>query len=473
MSPLWTVVASIALGSIAGIASVPVASASPAGGIKQPPPPETGPGSLALPFGSVREEVFTNPARPDKRVYVFAPVGKDLPAKVPVVLFLHGFGATDPDPYRLWLEHMARRGCLVIFPVYAAMEAPGGLSRYDTMWSGFEEGIRRWAAGSPAPDVERLGVVGHSFGGGAAPAMAARAAVRGYGSKGLFVECWAPWYDLDKDAWTAIPAHAKLLVGAFEGDVVCDPAMAEKFPGHAVNVPAENKAFRLLRSDDHGAPALQANHLTPLCERNADALDTRGIWRLDDMTYALAFATADAAAKSPFASDAAALALGTWSDGTPIEPCCCAIPADPPGQSRRPRSSWREGLVEKGMRRVLESEAHSALPLPSPSVVPTSKLLRSERLVAEPPASIPATAPDQPTVFLAPGAALPAATLGAWKAAGIAVVDVKAQSDFAEKLVRAGQPTAMLLGRDRTPRLWVRADDPNLGAAVLELVATR
>jgi len=463
----------LALGGLAGPASRG-AIAEPVPGIRQPAPPVAGPGSLALPFPAVREEVFVNPEKPEKKVHVFAPAGATLPAKAPVVLFLHGFGAQGPEGYRLWLEHMAKRGCLVVYPVYAALEAPGGLSRYDTMWAGFEEGVRRLARGTPAPDLERLGVVGHSFGGGAAPAMAARAAVRGYGAKGLYVECWAPWFDLDRDAWAALPAHTHLLVGAFEGDQVCDPRMAARFPERAVHVPADHKAFRLARSDDHGTPALRADHMAPLCARETDALDTHCIWRLDDATCALCAGTAETTEPSPFSTAAGALSLGAWSDGTPIAPLLDAMPADSPGALGRVRASYREGgALERGFRRILDGEAHGGLPLPSPAVVPTSKLLRSERLMATPPESLPPTKPDQPTVFLAPGAAVAPAALDSWKAAGIAVVSVPASDDLADTLTRNRRATALLLGRDRVPLLWKPADDPNLGAAVIDVARAK
>ena len=64
-------------------------------------------------------------------------------------------------------------------------------SRYDTMWAGVEAGLEAVAKGSAPVDLSRFGVVGHSFGGGAAPAIAARAAARGYGRLGMWVACVA------------------------------------------------------------------------------------------------------------------------------------------------------------------------------------------------------------------------------------------------------------------------------------------
>ncbi len=459
--------------ALLAIASMRSTTAGSEGGIRPPPPPESGPGSLATPFSSVVEEIIENPVMPGKKVHLFRPKGDGLPEKAPVVLFAHGFGSPGPEPYRLWLEHMAKRGSLVIYPVYAAIEAPGRTSRYDTLWSGFEEGVRHFASsGAPKPDLEYLGVVGHSFGGGAAPALAARAAARGYGAKGLYVECWAPWFDLDRDAWTSLPATTHLLVGAFEGDSVCDPTMAARFPARAIHVPSERKAFRCFLSDDHGRPSLSANHFTPLSARETDTLDTRGIWRLDDALFEFVAKGVEAAGRSVFGQTTEALSLGAWSDGVSVAPLSLSVPDEPPGRMRGPRAKYRENpLIERGARALFEPESFSSLPLPPPSLVRASRLPHAERFIAVPPEA-PATVPDRATLFLSPGAAMPSDALERVRAAGVDVVFERAGDPFAKALRKSERPTALLLGRDRRPLLWKRADDPNLEAAVLDLVAT-
>jgi len=45
-------------------------------------------------------------------------VRPDVDGRVPVVLFLHGWGATRPRFYQPWLDHLARQGNAVIYPRY-------------------------------------------------------------------------------------------------------------------------------------------------------------------------------------------------------------------------------------------------------------------------------------------------------------------------------------------------------------------
>ena len=42
----------------------------------------------------------------------------DVDGRVPVVLFLHGWGATRPRFYQPWIDHLAREGNAVIYPRY-------------------------------------------------------------------------------------------------------------------------------------------------------------------------------------------------------------------------------------------------------------------------------------------------------------------------------------------------------------------
>ena len=49
------------------------------------------------------------------------------PASAPVVVFCHGWGALDPKGYRAWIDHIVRRGNIVIWPNYqASLLTPGG-----------------------------------------------------------------------------------------------------------------------------------------------------------------------------------------------------------------------------------------------------------------------------------------------------------------------------------------------------------
>lgn len=100
------------------------------------------------------------------RVTVIRPADADGP--LPLVLFLHGWGATEPRAYGPWLEHLARAGNAVIYPRYqdSVAEPPPQVLGNAIV------GIRTALAGIEA-DTDSLVVAGHSAGGALAADYAA------------------------------------------------------------------------------------------------------------------------------------------------------------------------------------------------------------------------------------------------------------------------------------------------------------
>ncbi len=451
------------------------------GPVAPPAPPSSGPGSLATPFPSARHETFDGPLAAERKVHVYRPDGPSLPASAPVVLFAHGFGASGPAGYEAWLEHIAKQGVLVVFPVYPAIDLPGGATRYDALWAGFEEALRRLDHGDgPKPDRTRMGFLGHSFGGGAAPPLAARAAARGFGSKALWIECFAPWYDLDRAAWAVLPPHALLVTVGYADDDVCDFSIASGFRRLATTIPEERKAFFCFRSDAHGKPALKAGHLAPLSTPSVDAFDTHGGWRLDDALRAYALTGDEKAGALALSSSPEALSLGAWSDGRPVAPLVTAPEPPPPGLHLR-GPSWRPGgKREEAMRTLLAAEAYSGLPLPPPALAKASHLGAAERFVGEVPALSPRLlerAKEGPILVVgavpegSPEAAVLARLTAAGKVRVVAVLPT--EDDLARAFARPKTPTAVLVARGGKPLLWKPLADEAFPAAVEDLLAPR
>jgi acetyl esterase/lipase len=98
----------------------------------------------------------------------------DVDGPLPVVVFLHGWGAPEPAFYRPWLEHLARRGNAVVYPRYQdSFVLPPRQALGNVV------AALRIALARPGLRTDSLVVAGHSAGGALAADYAALAATAG------------------------------------------------------------------------------------------------------------------------------------------------------------------------------------------------------------------------------------------------------------------------------------------------------
>lgn len=88
----------------------------------------------------------------------------------PVVVFMHGWGLDGPQAYRPWLEHLARRGNIVIVPRYQTSLRTRPDRALRNSAAGLRAALRR-----VQPNRRRVVFVGHSAGGALAVDLAASA----------------------------------------------------------------------------------------------------------------------------------------------------------------------------------------------------------------------------------------------------------------------------------------------------------
>lgn len=239
---------------------------------------------------AIETERFQSPNWRFKQVRVFLPDNVSTP--VPVIFFSHAYGGTHPLFYRDFIEHIVSRGYAVVYSPYRTLGVDHD-TRYDMLWSGFTGAVERYPQ---ILDTNRVGFVGHSYGGGATFAMAYRGLVeRGWGSQGSFMFVMAPWYakEISDEQLLQFPNNTKLVVQVYEDDTITDHRIAiELFNKISVS----EKEYIMLRSDSYQNCSLLANHQVPQTKgrRNMEiginALDYYGVYRtwdaLADYTFA-------------------------------------------------------------------------------------------------------------------------------------------------------------------------------------------
>jgi uncharacterized protein (TIGR03437 family) len=264
------------------------------------------------------DDRFASPLFPTENVHVFRPAERSSVA--PVIFFAPGFGATDPANYHPLINHIVSRGYAVVFSPFQVIAGDGSVyqRRYDTIFAGYEEAVKRYGNFF---DLTRVGFIGHSYGGGASFAMLQRGAVgNGWGNRGLFLFALAPWYvyEITTKQLLSFPSHAKLLVQVYDADTVNDHRIAKEI-FERTGLPASEKDFVLLRSDQQQGVELEASHGTP-SGQTPNALDYYGIWRLFDALADYAFNSTMAGKELALGNGSAPQRfMGTWPNGQPIK----------------------------------------------------------------------------------------------------------------------------------------------------------
>ncbi len=307
------------------------ANATPTSLPTPPPQPASGPGGSDYAFEQVHaEHVGTAPTG----YWLFSPLRDASSDPLPVVVFLHGFSAVDPDGYRAWIDHIVRRGTVLIYPDYQTDELTQTSSAdyQPNAIAGITAAVSHLGSGSVGPvDLTAIAIVGHSLGGVLAlniaavarehelPAVAAVLSVEPGGCAecgGISRLIGLPFADL-----SGVGPETRVIVMVGEDDQVVSDHGARTAWNLLTNVPADHRDFVRMHSDHRGSHALIADHYAPLAASSGwdvDAMDWFGTWKLFDLLTGCAFH--DLGCSTSFGGSEIETNMGVWSDGTTVIP---------------------------------------------------------------------------------------------------------------------------------------------------------
>lgn len=333
---------------LSGFACAPLPPAPTA-----PGRPESGPGSAQYVADEVRTTTLGEGAL---KVHIYEPDTSEL-ASAPVIVFLHGYGGVNPRYYGAWLEHLARRGHIVLYPVYQdSLRAPelytgNALTAVQNAYAELRAG------GHILPDDTRLAMVGHSLGCVIAMNLAAVAHTSGLPRVQALMAANAGDTTVARKAeipsiqtgnYEQIPAEMLFLgvVGADDA-LVGEETVLSLYEGLAQVAPADREVLEI-SSDASGEPVLAADHHAPLAidadydtgarlsvpaaalvalrrrgqrptgDDSLNALDYYGYWKWCDALIDAAFRGTNR--EYALGATTQQLFLGTWSDGRPVTP---------------------------------------------------------------------------------------------------------------------------------------------------------
>lgn len=321
---------------------------------RQPQQLRSGPGGSAYSHAGVRTHLY---GQDSLAYWVFEPSDPS-PKAAPLVIFLHGWGGGSPSMFGAWIDHLVRRGNLVVFPVYQGSLRPWSkpweqipaVKMLENVITSVKDAIKGLQKRDHVrPELDRYAIVGLSLGGALTAQMAAVAAQSDLPipkaimpvapGRGIWALRPLPPVDL-----RTIPSSVLMVV------IVCeDDKNAGDREGNAIfiqtpQIQIKNKNLVVMVSDYHGTPPLVANHSSLLASHTAyemaslyqgewlnqstggtiakgfsepNAMHYYGYWKLFDGLTDAAFYHRNR--EYALGNTPEQRFMGIWSDGVPVK----------------------------------------------------------------------------------------------------------------------------------------------------------
>jgi len=302
-----------------------------------PPQPLSGPGGRNYPHETIR---ITDRADKADGFWTFEPASPAVDS-AHVVVFLHGYGAINPMIYGGWLEHLVRKGNIVIYPRYQKGIFPPGTRRFaDRVVAGIHKALDTLSNGDHTiPITDNFSIVGHSYGGALAANLAAKYQEYQLPKPVAVLLCspgTGPFRGAILDSYKNIPTDTKLLVMVSEKDQTVGDKLGKKIFTTAKNTTAKNlilqrqdrryqdrdiraghnESYSIDNRLDIGKRTLVTRRAKNVSRR--DAVDYFGYWKLLDALHSCTRNDnyCDYAIGNTFEQ----CFMGYWSDGMPVVP---------------------------------------------------------------------------------------------------------------------------------------------------------
>ena len=269
-----------------------------------------------------------------KQYWIFEPASPK-PDSAPIIVFNHGWSALNPIFYQAWIDHIVRKGNIVIYPRYQeSIFTSSDEFTSNAIWS-IKDAIKRLNSTEHVkPELDKFALIGHSAGGLISINIASLAIKEGLPvPKAVF--CVKPGKSRTEsdeigpvlEDLSKVPEDTLILTMSGDRDDIVGSDDSKKIINETTSVKNENKNYIEMVSDEHGTPPLIADHITPLAikfeigkedyQLLVNSLDYYGTWKLFDGLYEAAFY--DKNREYALGNTTYQRYMGTWSDGTPVK----------------------------------------------------------------------------------------------------------------------------------------------------------
>ncbi len=248
-----------------------------------------------------------------------------------MVVYLHGYSATNPMLYQGHIDHLVKQGVIVIYPQFSLTGVKGALTDLDqNMMLERAIVIIQNALSIPVvaehAEMDNITLVSHSLGGMLSLCWEARG---GVGVKNMvllhpnisneaipdFVENYFDIITLEYETLALSTTCPVIIIGGAD-DIIARPEHVQAVYDSLIN--ASSRLYYEVQTDNHGFPALSSEHIGPLQFGITAGGDGKlGYVNENAIDYRVYYAAVDAAIDD---QTRVAFDMGEWKDGTLVAP---------------------------------------------------------------------------------------------------------------------------------------------------------
>lgn len=284
-----------------------------------PGQPTSGPGGSDYQHEGVQKSRYKYGAR---QYWIFEPANPK-PESAPLIVFNHGYSAIFPFIYQEWIDHVVKKGNIVVYPRYQFGLYLGYNKFYNNAINAVKDAIVELNSGNHVqPELDKFAITGHSFGGGITAYMAAQAEEVGLPIPKAIMSVQpylSPIHTID---FNKISSDNLMIVLVGENDTTAGSSYGITIFENTTQIPPSQKDFIIQVTDTYGSPDLIADHRAPVCmpwyfTHTVDAMDYYSTWKLFDAITDYAFYGING--EYCLGNTPEQRYMGLWSDDTPVK----------------------------------------------------------------------------------------------------------------------------------------------------------
>ncbi len=214
-----------------------------------------------LQFNNLQSRVYGESLNKNVEVYsddeanlaIYYPSDISSENKTPIILFMPGWSFSDDAShldYKSLLTFIASQGYSVFY-----VRSTNELGAGDFIGK-FEELLSMGDVPNHI-DTTRVGVIGHSYGGGLAYSVFkhfATSSGKGFGKNGRFIFTMAPWFafDMTKDDFKNLPTDTKVVNVEFIKSIFSDPRISFTLYDNLISIDNKNRDYQVYDRENAG-----------------------------------------------------------------------------------------------------------------------------------------------------------------------------------------------------------------------------